>query len=114
MILLSGHILGFGKFKDYKFGFDSGINVVFAPNEGGKSTLQRFVVGLLYGQLRSDLKLQRRLEPWVDCYKPWYGQEYGGMIYCRLADGRELEIRRSFGRDDARLGHATASYLPRA
>jgi DNA repair exonuclease SbcCD ATPase subunit len=103
MILLRCHILGFGKLGNCSFDFQNGLNLVFAPNEGGKSTLQRFLVGLLYGQLRSDLKVQRRVDPWIDQYKPWHGSEYGGILWCRLADGREMELHRYFGREETRI-----------
>ncbi len=103
MILLRTHILGFGILKNRSLNFQSGLNLVFAANEGGKSTLQRFLVALLYGQLRSDLKVQRRLDPWVEQYRPWRAQEYGGVLWCRLADGREVEIHRSFGKEETRI-----------
>ena len=103
MILLRCHILGFGKFTDRRFTFDGGLNIVVAPNEGGKSTLQRFLVGLLYGQLRADLRVQRRLDPWVDAYRPWRGAEYGGRLWVRLGEGGEVEIRRAFGREETRI-----------
>jgi DNA repair exonuclease SbcCD ATPase subunit len=103
VIILRSHILGFGKLRDLALDFQRGLNLVFAENEGGKSTLQRFLVGLLYGQLRSDLRVQRRLESWVEQYKPWHGPEYGGVLWCRLADGREMEIHRSFGKEETRI-----------
>jgi DNA repair exonuclease SbcCD ATPase subunit len=103
VILLRSHITGFGKLRDLSLNFQNGLNLVFAENEGGKSTLQRFLIGLLYGQLRSDLKVQRRLDPWVDQYKPWRGSEYGGILWCSLADGRELEIHRTFGKEETRV-----------
>jgi DNA repair exonuclease SbcCD ATPase subunit len=109
VIFLDSHILGFGKLRDFSIEFQKGVNLVFAANEGGKSTLQRFLVALLYGQLRSDLKVQRRLDSWVERYKPWYGQEYGGMLRCRLADNRDLEIRRSFGKDENRTEIRTST-----
>ena len=103
MIILRGQVLGFGKLRDRSLEFQSGLNLVFAANEGGKTTLQRFLIALLYGQLRSDLKVQRRLDPWVEQYRPWRGQDYGGILWCRLADGREVEIHRSFGKDEMRV-----------
>ncbi len=109
MILLRSHILGFGKLQDLKLNFQSGLNVLFSFNEGGKSTLQRSLVGLLYGQLRSDLKVQRRLDPWVEQYKPWHGSDYGGILWCRLADGREVEIHRSFGKEEVRIEIRTST-----
>ena len=109
MIILRSHILGFGKLRDLALDFQRGLNLVFAENEGGKSTLQRFLVGMLYGQLRSDLRVQRRLESWVEQYKPWHGPEYGGVLWCRLADGREMEIHRSFGKEETRIEIRTSA-----
>jgi len=103
MNLLRCHILGFGKLAGLPLTFREGLNVVYALNEGGKTTLQRALMALLYGQLRPDVKAQRRLDPWVEMYKPWRGTEYGATLWCRLANGRELEIHRRFGRDESRL-----------
>jgi DNA repair exonuclease SbcCD ATPase subunit len=101
--LLRCHVLGFGKLANFPLTFARGLNVVYAVNEGGKSTLQRFIVALLYGQLRPDVKAQRRLESWVESFKPWRAPDYGGTLWCELANGRELEIYRTFGRDDSRF-----------
>ena len=97
------HILGFGRLSDLMIDFSDGLNLVFAPNEAGKTTLQRFIVAMFYGQLRPDLRNQRRLEPWVENYRPWRGSEYAGMLWCRLVNGSEVEIRRGFGREEARV-----------
>jgi len=107
--LLRCHILGFGKLANLALSFASGLNVVFAANEAGKSTLQRFLMALLYGQLRPDLKAQRRLEAWVEQYRPWRASDYSGILWCSLANGRELEIHRTFGRDESRLEVRTTS-----
>jgi DNA repair exonuclease SbcCD ATPase subunit len=109
MIFLRSHIVGFGKLSDLSIQFQKGLNVLFASNEGGKSTLQRSFIGMLYGQLRSDLRVQRRLQPWVEQYKPWHGTEYGGVLWCRLADGREVEIHRSFGKEETRTEIRTST-----
>jgi energy-coupling factor transporter ATP-binding protein EcfA2 len=101
--LLRCQILGFGKLSDLELDFRDGLNLVFAANEGGKSTLQRCLVGLLYGQMRADLPSQRRLDAWVEQYEPWYVDAYGGILWCRLQNGREIEIHRSFGRDESRI-----------
>lgn len=108
MNLLRCHIRGFGKLADMGLSFASGLNVVYAANEGGKSTLQRFILALLYGQMRTDVKVQRRLEAWVEQYRPWRGTDYGGILWCRLEEGRDLEIHRSFGRDETRAEVFTA------
>jgi len=106
--LLRCHVLGFGKLANLPLTFANGLNVVYAANEAGKSTLQRFLVALLYGQVRPDVKAQRRLDSWVESCKPWRGPDYGGKLWCELAGGRELEIYRTFGRDDSRLEIRTA------
>jgi uncharacterized protein YhaN len=109
VIILRSHILGFGKLRNRIVDFQKELNLVFAANEGGKSTLQRFLIASLYGQLRSDLKVQRRLDPWVEQYKPWYGSEYGGIVWCRLANGREVEVHRSFGKEETRIEIRTST-----
>ncbi len=109
MNLLRCHVQGFGKLTNLALEFRAGLNLVFAPNEAGKTTLQRFFMAMLYGQLRPDLKTQRRLETWVENFRPWRGSEYGGAIWCRLIDSRELEIRRIFGREEARVEIFTSS-----
>ena len=103
MNLLRCHIHGFGKLSGMDLPFQNGLNLVFAPNEGGKTTLQRLLIAMLFGQLRPDLKSQRRLDWWVEQYKPWHGMEYGGVLWCSLGNGREVEIHRYFGRDETRL-----------
>jgi uncharacterized protein YhaN len=106
--LLRCHIQGFGRLAQVALRFEPGLNVIFAGNEVGKTTLQRFLVSLLYGQLRADLKTHRRLEPWVPLYKPWHVPDYGGILWCSLANGRELELKRTFGKEDASFEIRTA------
>ena len=44
------HIGRFGAFEDYRVGpFERGLNVVYGPNEAGKSTIASFVGGVLFG-----------------------------------------------------------------
>jgi DNA repair exonuclease SbcCD ATPase subunit len=109
LILLRSRIIGFGRLRDLSLDFQNKINLVFAANEGGKSTLQRFLTAMLYGQLRSDLRVQRRPDAWVEQYKPWHGVEYGGILWCCAADGREFEIHRSFGKDESHIEIRTAA-----
>ncbi|MBZ5497091.1 MAG: AAA family ATPase [Acidobacteriia bacterium] len=109
MNLLRCNIQGFGRLAHLTFSFAGGLNVVYAANEAGKSTLQRFLMALLYGQLRADVKAQRRLDAWVEQYRPWRASDYGGTLWCSLANGRELEIHRTFGRDESRFEVLTTS-----
>jgi uncharacterized protein YhaN len=50
MRLRSLQLVSFGPFRDKELRFDGdGIEVVFGPNEAGKSTTRRAVIGLFYG-----------------------------------------------------------------
>ena len=100
MNLLRCRIVGFGKLTGLDVDFGPGLNLVYARNEGGESTLQHFLLSLLYGQLRHNLKSQRRLDAWAERFRPWRGSEYGGVLWCELAAGRKLEIHRAFGKDE--------------
>ncbi len=108
MRFLRCHVLGFGKLTGLDLAFHPGLNVVFAPNEGGKSTLQQFLIALLYGQVRGGARI-RMLDGWVEQYRPWAAADYGGSLWCELADGRRLEIRRAFGKDEHRIEIRTAT-----
>ena len=43
----------FGKLSGETLQFDGGINVVYGPNESGKSTLSGFIIGMLFGITKS-------------------------------------------------------------
>jgi DNA repair exonuclease SbcCD ATPase subunit len=88
VILTSLHVGGFGRLVDRRFTFASGLNVVFGPNESGKSTLANAIVATLYGT-------ERRKELW----RPWDGGVFGTTLVYLLADGERIEIQRDFDRD---------------
>ncbi|MGQ9856967.1 MAG: ATP-binding protein [Fervidobacterium sp.] len=75
------HIDGFGKFVDKDFQFGPGLNVVYGPNESGKTTLSKF---LLYSLSKTSTNASK--------YKPWGYDVFGG--YVETSDGRY-----SFGDD---------------
>lgn len=45
-------IAGFGRLAGRTFAFADGLNVVYGPNEAGKSTLAAAIVASLYGNAR--------------------------------------------------------------
>lgn len=71
-------IEGFGKFKDFHLSFKPGLNVIYGPNESGKTTLYNFVRSCLCGL--SEAELAR--------YQPWDGSELGGELVI-VRDGEE-------------------------
>ncbi len=87
-------IKGFGKLKDLVIAPEDGLNVLYGDNEAGKSTLQAFILGMLYG-----LKNGRQaagFPPPLRRYEPWDGGPYGGVMVCSLDNGSTYRIERNF------------------
>ncbi len=74
---------GFGKWAHASFSFAPGLNLIYADNEAGKSTLLEAMIGMLYGMKKDFLKKGVRREEWHR-YLPWGVQQYGGAIHYRI------------------------------
>ena len=99
----------FGKYNDREIELQRGVNVIYGPNEAGKTTMKDFIVGMFYG-----IDRQRGIAAKTDEYirrEPFDGTGYsGGMevekqgeIFCidRVfrKDRKELNIyQKSTGR----------------
>ncbi len=81
-------IAGFGRLRDRTFTFGDGLNVIYGPNEAGKSTIARSIVASLYGVGRQK-----------DAWRPWTGEAYATTLVYELDDGRAFEVQRDFARD---------------
>ena len=80
---------GFGKLADRTLDFDRDFNVVFGPNEAGKSTLSAALLASLYGFGRGE----------KDRFRPWSGARYATALSYELGDGRSFEVHREYERD---------------
>jgi len=80
---------GFGRMSQRTFVFRDGLNVIYGPNEAGKSTIARSVVASLYGISRG------QKEQW----RPWTGDAYATTLVYELEDGRTFEVQRDYDRD---------------
>ena len=89
MILRELHVDGFGKLEDQTISFDPHFNVVYGPNEAGKSTLGAALLASLYGLGRGE----------KERYRPWSGARFATRLLYDLADGRTFEVQREFDRD---------------
>ncbi len=78
-----------------------GLNVFVGENEAGKSTLQAFIYGMLYGFKREGRLRVSRL-PEFEKYRPWVGDQYRGIIVYDH-NGREYRVERSFDPDNIRI-----------
>ncbi|MEE9442195.1 MAG: AAA family ATPase [candidate division Zixibacteria bacterium] len=96
MIIKNAHINGFGVFSNKSInGFDHGINVVYGPNEFGKSTILEFIRRVLFGFPRASKSLNQ--------YLPLDGGQYGGVLECLISSGEKLRISRLGGNGKRKL-----------
>ncbi len=86
MIFRRIHVDGFGIWQDLNLDqLSPGLNVLLAPNEGGKSTLMAFVRAVLFG-------FKRRRDP--HRYEPLRGGNHGGYLDI-TTEGRNYRVARS-------------------
>ena len=79
---------GFGRIANRTFLFDDGLNVIYGPNETGKSTIARSIVASLYGLGRSK-----------NAWRPWTGERYATALVYELESGASFEVQRDYDRD---------------
>lgn len=114
MKLLKLHINGFGRWIEQEINFQPGFNLIYGPNEAGKSTLLQFILAMFYGL--GDLRGKSLLDRPRERFQPWSGTAYGGTI--TFADATMVyKLERSFGKsknlDKIRLlDAATGMELP--
>lgn len=114
MKLLQIKIAGFGCHRDRQWEFGPGLNLFVGPNEAGKTTLLRCVLGMLYPLTRR----RGATTPELDLCAPWQGGPYAAALTLETDSGRRLEIRKTFARDkervavvDAQRGDVTGEFL---
>jgi DNA repair exonuclease SbcCD ATPase subunit len=86
--LKSLHVTGFARFNERDFSFAPGLNVVYGPNESGKSTVANAIVAILYGAERKK-----------DAWRPWNGGSFSATLTYDLESGGHIEVQREFDRD---------------
>lgn len=85
-----------------------GLNVIYAPNESGKSTWCALIRAVLYGVDTSEHARKDAL-PVKTKYKPWSGRPAFGRIVAEH-EGRELVITRSTSRETKMMQDFSAVY----
>ncbi len=81
-------IHGFGRLTNRTLDFADGLNVIYGPNEAGKSTIARSIVASLYGVGRQK-----------DAWRPWSGETYATTLVYELGNGAAFEVQREYDRD---------------
>lgn len=95
----------YGKLDQARLDLQPGLNVICAPNEGGKSTWCRFLLAMFYGlntRQRGDLADKNR-------FQPWNGSLMQGKLELSVGD-KELTLSRWTQRPDAPLGVFSCTY----
>lgn len=112
-------IKAFGKFSGFKLEFGDHFNLIYGPNEAGKSTLLTFLEFMLFGAKKDGHTRKYFLEA-HDQYQPWDSSAYEGILRFSVpSDKRDYEVYRNFNKDadkvtihDARLGKDLSSSFP--
>lgn len=93
MKINSCYIASFGKFKNRKFDFSDGFNLIYGENEAGKSTVMAFIKMMFYGYSgkATDITKNPRKK-----YMPWDSGGMAGSIEFTHAD-KQYRLERIFG-----------------
>ena len=90
MKLVKLQIYGFGKHENIEIRFSNGINVFFGENEVGKTTIQQFILHILFGFPQRNTQLLR--------YEPKSSATYGGKVEIIDDQGQLVTIERVKGK----------------
>ena len=93
-------INGFGKIKNKEINLEKNINLIYGKNESGKSTLLKFIDGMLYGISKN--KNGKDISDY-DKYKPWNTEEFSGKINYTLDNGNKYEVFREFSKKNPKI-----------
>jgi chromosome segregation ATPase len=99
-------IEGFGKFQSREFNFLKGLNIIYGPNESGKTTLTQFILYTLSGFNSEE----------AEKYRPWNGDKFGGKVVLETKEGEKtLEFNPERPLNDvlvSREEFESSSYIP--
>lgn len=95
----------FGRLEQHELRLHSGLNLICAPNESGKSTWGSFICAMLYGLSTRD----RGLMADKNRFAPWSGAAMQGRMDI-LSDGRALTLQRDTRRANAPMGNFSCTY----
>lgn len=104
MIIKELNIKHFGKLHDRRITLSEGINVLYGPNESGKTTLHTFLKSMFFGLTRQRGRASKN--DTYSRYEPWDGAGiYGGILWFQC-EGRSFRLSRNF-----RKGNVTAELV---
>ncbi len=83
----------FGKFNNKEIRLKKGLNLIYGPNESGKTTIKEFIMGMLYG-IDKTRGMGARLDNYL-LRKPVNGSGYSGKADV-VSNGKSYLLERSF------------------
>lgn len=95
-------IRGFGKLSDLTLELSRGLNIIYGANESGKSSIQAFIKGMLFG-LRGGRAGKDGTIPPLKKYKPWSGKDYNGSMEYGLDNGDIFRVGRNFNSSSTKV-----------
>ena len=96
------YIRGFGKVENLELDLSKNINIIYGPNESGKSTLMSFIKAGLFG-LKGGRTDKEGLAAEIKRYRPWSNSRYGGFINFELDNHTAYRIDRDFDNNSLKL-----------
>ncbi|WP_419949552.1 AAA family ATPase [Candidatus Palauibacter sp.] len=92
----------FGPLRDERLELAPGLNVVFGPNEAGKSSWHAALYAGLCGMRRGRGMPRKEEKAFADRHKPWGNDDWEVGAVVALEDGRRIELRHDLaGRVDS-------------
>lgn len=95
MIIKKIEVDGFGKLENFQLNLDSGVQVIYGPNEFGKSTLMEFIKRMFYSRCGGE-KFSSKDRELRKKYFPWSGKKLSGAIEFSH-NGDLYRIQKEFG-----------------
>ncbi len=96
MKIKKAHIDGFGKWHDQDFDFTANPQIIYGPNEAGKTTLMAFLVSILFGF--ADGRGKNRFAQYI----PKTTSSYGGSLLVEI-NGHDYLIKRQRGQNGGKV-----------
>ena len=100
MKLKEAKVHNFGKLNDCELHFEDGVNIIYGPNESGKTTLHEFIKGMFYGITRQRGRAARN--DLYTRYEPWDNGSYFSGILRFESGGKDFRITRNFYKNDVK------------
>ncbi len=96
------YIRGFGKIEEFELELSKNINVIYGPNESGKSTIMAFIKAVLFG-LKGGRADREGTAAELRRYRPWSNSSYGGYIGFEMDTPAAYRLDRDFDKSSVKL-----------